>query len=145
MDGSKEEKQAVTVIDGQDPVKFYTSENFDFYMKQYPEAENDQACRLFKYTPKCSPGLLMTLFSNFDFSRFSMFPFGLIGQQRPSVGLALTGLCTCEKCRKGQLCGKEAMQISLAYVMPEWESIDQDDSLRITVQPEAFAIHMQNK
>jgi hypothetical protein len=114
-------------------------------MRQYPEAENDQACRLFKYTPKCPSTLLMTMFSNFDFTHFSMFPFGLTGKARENMDMPSTGTCTCEKCRTGQHCGRQAMQIGLAYIMPEWEKIDQDDRLRMTVNPESFLIHLQNK
>lgn len=145
MDVLGEESDSITVFDGPDPTKFSDSQKLSSYMQQYPEAENDQACRLFKYTPKCPPTLLMTVLSTFDFTRFSMFPFGLAGKDSVNVESRNTLPCTCEKCRAGEHCGRQAVQISLAYIMPGWEKFDPDNRLCMTVNPKSFLIHLDSK
>ena len=66
----------VLVHDGEDPLSFASNKELSNYIELFPEAENDQGCRVFRYGPKCSPNLLLPLFEHLDFPRFSLFPYG---------------------------------------------------------------------
>jgi hypothetical protein len=145
MDISGETSESIVVFDGSDPASFRDATSLTSYTQQYPEAENDQACRLFKYTPKCPPSLLMVVLSTFDFTRFSMFPFGLTRKDNAGVVARNTFTCTCEKCRVGEHCGRQAMQIKLDYIMGGWETFDPDNTLRMTINTESFSLHLNNK
>jgi len=67
------------VQDDEDPEAFSSAKALGDYLKIFPEAENDQGCRVFRYGPKCPTQLLMPLFEHFDFLRYSMFPYGFAG------------------------------------------------------------------
>lgn len=69
----------VSVQDDEDPEAFSSAKALGDYLKIFPEAENDQGCRVFRYGPKCPTQLLMPLFEHFDFLRYSMFPYGFAG------------------------------------------------------------------
>src|SRR6266536_1437579 len=130
-----DEQRVITVLDGEEPLRLSTLEELSSYLGQYPEAENDQACRLFSYTSRCPKMLLMALFSNFDFALFSMFPFGLTSQQPSARTRTSNGICPCERCRTGETCGRQAMEIALSYIIPVSEIVHQESNLRITPSP----------
>lgn len=46
----------------------------------------------------------MPLFEHLDFSRFSQYPYGLLGNNLVSDVWG-SGSCTCKRCVDGQLCG----------------------------------------
>jgi hypothetical protein len=94
----------------------------------FPEAENDQGCRLFMYGPKCPTTLLMTLFEHFDFPRFSLFPYGLLNDL-PKTNKPDAGSCKCQRCAKGEICGHWVLQCNLQFYL------QQDISPSSTEQP----------
>jgi hypothetical protein len=140
-----EEESVINVLDGEEPLRLSTVQELSSYIGQYPEAENDQACRLFTYTSRCPKLLLMALFSNFDFTLFSMFPFGLTSQQTVARTWASNGICQCERCGAGETCGRQAMEISLSYIIPISDIVPQESNLPITSSPSLCTLRVQNK
>jgi hypothetical protein len=98
----------------------------------FPEAENDQGCRLFMYGPKCPTPLLMTLFEHFDFPRYSLFPYGLFNDFAKTDKLD-AGSCKCQKCAKGETCGYWALHRNLQFYL------QQDILPSTTTQPKVGA------
>lgn len=94
----------VIVQDGSTSNSFSTADALARYLRMYPEAVNDQGCRAFRYGPSCPTRLLMPLFEHLDFSRFSQYPYGLLGNNVVSDVWG-SGSCTCKRCVDGQLCG----------------------------------------
>lgn len=94
----------VVVQDGSTSNSFSTADALARYLRMYPEAANDQGCRAFRYGPNCPTRLLMPLFEHLDFSRFSQYPYGLLGNEVVSDAWG-SGSCTCKRCVDGQLCG----------------------------------------
>jgi hypothetical protein len=94
----------VIVQDGSTSNSFSTADALTRYLHMYPEAVNDQGCRAFRYGPNCPTRLLMPLFEHLDFSRFSQYPYGLLGNNAVSDAWG-SGSCTCKRCVDGQLCG----------------------------------------
>ena len=95
----------ISVYEGEEPHSFTSAKALANYIRLFPEAENDQACRAFKYGSNCSPSLLMPLLEHFDFPRYSLFPYGLANDYwTPDPWKA--GLCRCEKCSKSEPCGQ---------------------------------------
>jgi hypothetical protein len=84
----------------------------------FPEAENDQGCRLFSYGSKCPTPLLMTLFEHFDFPRYSLFPYGLLNDF-VTTNRADTGSCKCQRCAKGEMCGHWALHCNLQFFLQQ--------------------------
>ncbi|KAK7185141.1 hypothetical protein DPSP01_000745 [Paraphaeosphaeria sporulosa] len=109
---------AVSIQDGDDPKSFFTAETLGRYTKMFPEAENDQGCRLFMYGPKCPTALLVTLFEHFDFPRYSLFPYGLFNDfsktNKPDAGS-----CKCQRCAKGENCGHWALHRNLQFFLQQ--------------------------
>ena len=140
-----EEESVINVLDGEEPLRLSTLQELSSYIGQYPEAENDQACRLFTYTSRCPKLLLVALFSNFDFALFSMFPFGLTSQQPVARTWASNGICPCERCGAGETCGRQAMEISLSYIIPISDIVPQESNLPITSSPSLCTLRVQNK
>jgi hypothetical protein len=91
----------------EEPLIFSTEAEMSQYIGLYPEAENDQATRLFQYAPGCSPNLLTSLLQKFDFNRFSMAARGLPRSSTQPTGIG-NCRCKCEICIAGQFCGNSA-------------------------------------
>lgn len=106
----------VSVQDGEDPEAFSSAKALRDYLKIFPEAENDQGCRVFRYGPKCQTQLLMPLFEHFDFPRYSMFPYGFAGEFSIANHWG-AGSCNCQKCTEGQLCGQYVLHKNLRFYM----------------------------
>lgn len=104
----------VSVQDGEEPQSFISPKALASYLKMFPEADNDQGCRIFKYGPKCPTSLLMPLFEHFDFSRFSMFPYGFASDHAVADYWG-AGSCNCSKCIDGQLCGHYVLHKNLQF------------------------------
>ena len=104
----------VLVQDGADPQSFTSSKALADYLRVFPEADNDQGCRVLKYGPNCPTSLLMPLFEHFDFPRFSMFPYGFAGDFSTENTWG-TGSCKCQKCMDGELCGHYVLQKNLQF------------------------------
>lgn len=108
----------VSIQDGDDPKSFAAAEALGCYTRMFPEAENDQGCRLFVYGPKCPTALLMTLFEHFDFPRYSLFPYGLFNDfaktNKPDAGS-----CKCQRCTKGEACGHWALHCNLQFYLQQ--------------------------
>lgn len=123
---------AISIQDGDDPKSFSTAETLQRYTRMFPEAENDQGCRLFMYGPKCTTTLLVTLFEHFDFPRYSMFPYGLFNDfsktNNPNAGS-----CKCQRCAKGESCGHWALHHNLQFYL------QQDTSPPSNIQPKVEA------
>ncbi|KAL9614083.1 MAG: hypothetical protein Q9167_001437 [Letrouitia subvulpina] len=104
----------VSVQDGEEPQSFISPKALASYLKMFPEADNDQGCRVFKYGPRCPTNLLMPLFEHFDFSRFSMFPYGFASDYSVADNWG-AGSCNCLKCIDGQLCGHYVLHKNLQF------------------------------
>lgn len=104
----------VSVQDGEEPQSFVSPKTLGSYLKMFPEADNDQGCRIFKYGPNCPTNLLMPLFEHFDFSRFSMFPYGFASDYSIADHWG-AGSCNCSKCIDGQLCGHYVLHKNLQF------------------------------
>ncbi|QLI67461.1 uncharacterized protein G6M90_00g052210, partial [Metarhizium brunneum] len=96
---------------------FLNADALAAYLRLFPEADNDQGCRVFRYGPSCATALLMPLFEHLDFSRFSQFPYGLSGNF-PVTDQWGSGSCTCERCYGGQLCGHYMLSKNLRFYLP---------------------------
>jgi len=104
----------VSVQDGEDRESFASAKALGDYLKIFPEAENGQGCRVFKYGPKCPTHLLMPLFEHFDFPRYSMFPYGFAGDSSIADHWG-AGSCNCQKCMDGQLCGQYVLHKNFRF------------------------------
>ncbi|KAL9047008.1 MAG: hypothetical protein Q9214_000305 [Letrouitia sp. 1 TL-2023] len=104
----------VSVQDGEEPQSFISPKALASYLQMFPEADNDQGCRIFKYGPKCPTNLLMPLFEHFDFSRFSIFPYGFASDYSVADHWG-AGSCNCSKCIEGQLCGHYVLHKNLQF------------------------------
>ena len=104
----------VSVQDGDAPKSIVSAANLADYLRIFTEAENDQGCRVFQYGPDCSTSLLMPLFEHFDFSRFSLFPYGFANNFSVTDHWG-AGSCTCKPCMDGQLCGHYALQKNMHF------------------------------
>jgi hypothetical protein len=129
----------VFIQDGDDPKSFDNAETLNRYTKMFPEAENDQGCRLFMYGPKCPDTLLMALFEHFDFSRYSLFPYGLMDD------FAITsktdaGCCKCQRCTKGENCGHWALHRGLQFYLLQGISPSSNEKPKVEATSEAIVI-----
>ena len=100
---------SVVVQDGEEPQPFSSAKLIATYLRLFPEAENDQGCRVFKYGPRCSSKLLLPLFEHFDFPRYALFPYGFANDfaaERKSNA----GICRCQRCTEGRPCGHYVLQ-----------------------------------
>jgi hypothetical protein len=109
---------AVFIQDGDDPKSFDNAETLSRYTMMFPEAENDQGCRLFMYGPKCPTNLLMALFEHFDFPRYSLFPYGLLNDFA-KTNKPHAGSCQCQRCEKGEDCGHWALHRNLQFYLQQ--------------------------
>lgn len=100
--------------DGGEPQYFASASALASYLKIFPEADNDQGCRVLKYGPKCPSDLLMQLFEHFDFPRFSMFPYGFASDFSIADHWG-AGSCKCQNCMEGQLCGHYVLQKNFRF------------------------------
>ena len=100
---------SVVVQDGEEPQTFSSAKLITSYLRLFPEAENDQGCRVFKYGPKCSSKLLLPLFQHFDFPRYALFPYGFandfVAERTPNAGI-----CRCQRCTEDRPCGHYVLQ-----------------------------------
>ena len=100
---------SVVVQDGEEPQPFSSAKLIASYLSLFPEAENDQGCRVFKYGPRCSSKLLLPLFEHFDFPRYALFPYGFANDfvAEPKFN---AGVCRCQRCTEGRPCGHYVLQ-----------------------------------
>lgn len=118
----------VVVQDGSTSNSFSTADALARYLRMYPEAANDQGCRAFRYGPNCPTRLLMPLFEHLDFSRFSQYPYGLLGNKVVSDAWG-SGSCTCKRCVDGQLCGHYMLHKNFRfYLQVEYPPSDEVNS-----------------
>ncbi|CAI6303043.1 unnamed protein product [Periconia digitata] len=134
----------VSVQDGEDPKPFANAETLSRYTRMFPEAENDQGCRLFMYGPKCPTPLLLTLFHHFDFPRYSLFPYGLYNDftmtTKPEAGW-----CKCQRCAKGDDCGHWALHHNLRFYVLKDTSPSTDRQPKITATSDTIAISSEDQ
>jgi hypothetical protein len=138
--GASPSFKGIVVHEGDEPRSFADEDELKRYLGQYPEAENDQATRLFQYTPECPPRLLVALFEKFEFSRFSMVPKGAAGEILRTTGLG-TGQCKCDKCKTGGFCGYYALEFAISFWQYHGTSIDAENRLEVTGNDTLFAIY----
>ena len=136
---SDSSKDQVTVFDGEEPLIISTEAAMRSYIGEYPEAENDQAARLFQYAPGCPPSLLMSLFQKFDYDRFSMAPRGLARSSSQPTGIGKTA-CRCEICVSNQFCGYSALEFAVSYWQYEGSSPDPENKLEVRGNGTEFSI-----
>jgi hypothetical protein len=138
--GEREHSNAhITVSDGEEPLIFNTEAGMRQYIGEYPEAENDQATRLFQYAPGCSPNILTLLLQKFDYGRFSMVPRGLPRSSTQPTGIGDTK-CKCEICVTGQFCGYSALEFAISYWQYEGSTPDPENKLEIKGNGKEFTI-----
>lgn len=106
----------VSVQDGEEPQYFTAADALASYLRVFPEADNDQGCRVLKYGPKCPTNLLMPLFEHFDFPRFSLFPYGFANNFSIANHWE-AGSCKCQNCMEGRLCGHYVLQKNFHFYM----------------------------
>lgn len=99
----------VVVQDGEEPQSFSSPKLITSYLRLFPEAENDQGCRIFKYGPKCSSKLLLPLFEHFEFPRYALFPYGFANDFVAERTLN-AGICRCQRCTDDRPCGHYVLQ-----------------------------------
>lgn len=129
----------VYVQDGTEPESFASAKALGDYLKIFPEAENDQGCRVFKYGPNCLTHLLMPLFEHFDFPRYSMFPYGFAGDFSIADHWG-AGSCNCRKCTEGQLCGQYVLHKNLRSYMYLEVKPSSSTSPKISTSQDALTI-----
>ena len=129
----------VFLHDGEDPQSFDSAKALADYLKIFPEADNDQGCRVFRYGPKCSTNLLMSLFEHFDFTRYSLFPYGFAGDFSTSDQWG-AGSCKCQKCLDGQLCGHYVLQKNLRFYAYQDVSSSSSTAASITSSKDLMTI-----
>ncbi|KAL8789822.1 MAG: hypothetical protein Q9195_006657 [Heterodermia aff. obscurata] len=100
---------SVVVQDGEEPQSFSNAKLITSYLRLFPEAENDQGCRIFKYGPKCSSQLLLPLFEHFDFPRYALFPYGF-ANDFAAERTTNAGICRCQRCTEDRPCGHYVLQ-----------------------------------
>ena len=100
---------SLIVQDGEEPQSFSSAHLITSYLRLFPEAENDQGCRVFKYGPKCSSKLLLPLFEHFDFPRYALFPYGFANDFAAERTLN-AGICRCQRCAEDRPCGHYVLQ-----------------------------------
>lgn len=137
---SGDELGRILVQDGEEPQSFTSERALIKYLKLVPEAENDQGCRIFKYGPRCSAELLMPLFEHFDFSRFSMFPYGLNKDFSVNDDYWGAGSCKCERCKEGRPCGEYVLHKNFRFYCFEIFSPSSSTTPRITSSRSAMVI-----
>ena len=129
----------VLVQDGEDPQPFTSAKALASYINLFPEAENDQACRVFKYGPRCPPGLLMPLFKHFDFPRYSLFPYGFANDfSSPDPWKA--GLCKCDRCSKSEPCGQHALFKNFRFYLHTETTVATSPSARVSTLDNLIAM-----
>jgi hypothetical protein len=99
-----------------DSMPFVEPDAFAQYLRHFPEANDDQSCRVFRYGPECATSLLMPLLERLDFSRFSQFPYAVSGNF--SVKDEWTGACTCDRCYGGRPCGHYVLSKNFHFYLP---------------------------
>jgi hypothetical protein len=129
----------IFVSDGEEPLVLSTEAGMRQYIGEYPEAENDQATRLFQYNPGCSPNLLTILLQKFDYGRFSLVPRGLPRSSTQPTGIRDTK-CKCEICITGQFCGYSALEFAISYWQYEGSTSDSENMLEIKGNGKEFTI-----
>ena len=127
----------VTIVDGEETQFIETARPLKHYLDLYPEAENDQACRLFAYGPNCPTELLMALFQHYDFPRFSLFPYALKGDFSIPDQFR-SGSCMCDKCMKGDLCGHHVIFKNLKFYMHIDTKTAKGKSAKVSTTDEKF-------
>ena len=121
----------ISVQDGNTPQSFASAKALANYLKIFPEADNDQGCRVFKYGPSCPTNLLMPLFEHFDFPRFSTFPYGFAGDFSVADHWG-TGSCNCQKCTEGRPCGHYVLHKNFQFYVYEDVAASPTTSPKIT-------------
>jgi hypothetical protein len=136
---SEDSLAKVFVQDGEDPQSFTSAKALANYIKLFPEAENDQACRMFRYGPRCPPTLLMPLFEHLDFPRYSLFPYGLSNDfSLPDPWKA--GVCKCDKCSKAEPCGHYVLFKNFQFYLQGESTLPPMASARVNTNEKAIAI-----
>lgn len=107
--------ETVIVSDGADSQSFTSAPEMGRYLRLFPEADNDQGCRMIKYGSQCATDLLMELFGHFEFSRYSSFPYGFAGDFSFNDSWG-SGSCNCQQCLDGQLCGQFMLHKNLRFL-----------------------------
>lgn len=134
------ERCMVMVYDGEpDEKRFSDEDELRKYMRQYPEADNDSATRLFRYTQDCSTDLRLALFEKFPFPQFNMAPNGLAGTFG-APGLH-TGACSCDRCRSGTRCKHRALEFTFTFWVYVGTVPDAENRLEITGNDQSFVIY----
>ena len=129
---------AIVVDEGEGLRTFTEETDFRRYLEQFPEAENDQGIRLFKYGPTSPANLLLLLFSKFNFNRFSLIARGL--SPSPFLGLS-SGVCNCSQCKGGTRCAFRGLECSISFWRYADSSPDAENRLEVTGNDKMFAIY----
>lgn len=129
----------VYVQDGGTPQLFASANDLATYLKVFPEADNDQGCRVFRYGPNCPTNLLMPLFEHFDFPRFSMFPYGFASDFSIADQWG-AGSCKCQRCIDGRLCGHYVLQKNFHFYAYQDVTPSSSTSPKITSTQDATII-----
>ena len=133
-----------SVQDGEEPKAFETAKALADYLKIFPEANNDQSCRVFKYGPKSPASLLMPLFEHFDFPRFSLFPYGF-ANDFCVVDHWGAGSCKCQKCLESQLCGHYVLHKNLHFYGYQNTTPSSSTSPKITSSQDGMIISTSSR
>ena len=106
----------VYVHDGASSNSFLDRMQLTKYLRLYPEADNDQGCRAFRYGTNTSSALLIPLFERLNVSQFSVFPYGISGSFPKSESFT-SGICACDHCSDGRLCGQYVLQKNFHFIL----------------------------
>ena len=118
---------SILVNDGENAQSFNSSTSIEQYFRLFPEAENDQACRAIRYGSGCTQKLLLPLFEHFDYSRYSLFPYGFANDFETRATIE-TGACRCQKCIEGQPCGQYALVQNFQFYAFEETRLNQEST-----------------
>jgi hypothetical protein len=138
--GHRDDEKRILVFEGGNPKIFKEGEEFRTYLREFPEAENDTASRLFRYTSSCPANLMVALFEKYDFARFSLTPRGMSGDAGILFTTNDTGNCKCHECSAGTPCGHYALECVMSFWQLESSSGDGDNRLEIRGGTDSFTI-----
>ncbi|KAF2183236.1 hypothetical protein K469DRAFT_216534 [Zopfia rhizophila CBS 207.26] len=134
------EERGVTVHDGERETKNFSDEDkLRNYLEQFPEANNDQATRVFQFGPNCATTLKLALFNKFRFLQLSMTPRGLT-EIPGNVGL-MVAQCGCDRCKAGTSCSYHALECAFSFWQHSATSADVENRLEVTGNNQTFAIY----
>ena len=129
----------VTMLDGEETQILENPSFLSRYLDLFPEAENDQACRVFGYGPNCSTKLMMALFQHYDYPRYSLFPYGLKGDFTLADQFK-SGSCMCDKCSKNEPCGHYVIFKNLKFFHHVNSTVPASTSARVRTDKNSISV-----